>query len=179
MTDSCCNQPKSLSGIETHQIAIPSAYKISGCNQPKSLSGIETRVRRQWKAAQSHVAINLNPYQGLKLVQSVSNEVFSIVAINLNPYQGLKRSIASCLEVGSLDCCNQPKSLSGIETFAVSAPKRYIFGCNQPKSLSGIETQTQNLGNREAQVAINLNPYQGLKHRKLNFGKGLLELQST
>ena len=62
------------------------------CNQPKSLSGIETHgaswVESKWMC---RVAINLNPYQGLKPQQSWRNYK--------PPY-----------------CCNQPKSLSGIET---------------------------------------------------------------
>ncbi len=37
------------------------------------------------------VAINLNPYQGLKLrLTATTNNRFAKVAINLNPYQGLK-----------------------------------------------------------------------------------------
>ena len=37
-------------------------------------------------------------------------------------------------------------------------------GCNQPKSLSGIETAPSTLALLYLGVAINLNPYQGLKH---------------
>ena len=64
----------------------------------------------------------------------------TVVAINLNPYQGLKLPIFS-----------QKQCSLGV-------------GCNQPKSLSGIETrvQTQN-SSALPKVAINLNPYQGLK----------------
>ena len=42
-----------------------------------------------------------------------------------------------------------------------------LESCNQPKSLSGIETTPQlNRVQNPAQVAINLNPYQGLKQRR-------------
>ena len=36
--------------------------------------------------------------------------------------------------------CNQPKSLSGIETSSVPSLALSPGRCNQPKSLSGIET---------------------------------------
>ncbi len=42
------NQPKSLSGIETHQLQFPNlSANLSGRNQPKSLSGIETCLPKQ------------------------------------------------------------------------------------------------------------------------------------
>ena len=37
------------------------------------------------------VAINLNPYQGLKRKIWYTVAMVSLVAINLNPYQGLKQ----------------------------------------------------------------------------------------
>ena len=41
----------------------------------------------------SRVAINLNPYQGLKLPQEYVRPADGVgVAINLNPYQGLKQT---------------------------------------------------------------------------------------
>ncbi len=61
----------------------------------------------------------------------------SEVAINLNPYQGLKHHTRLLHALGE--------------------------GCNQPKSLSGIETQLEGAYNATYNVAINLNPYQGLK----------------
>ena len=87
-----CNQPKSLSGIET-KIVSCHLQMFSSCNQPKSLSGIET-----WDTPQTHdpihpVAINLNPYQGLKQTRQQQKTSFSPVAINLNPYQGLKHGL--------------------------------------------------------------------------------------
>ena len=66
---------------------------LLSCNQPKSLSGIETEFYR---------------------LAGTPAELRQ-VAINLNPYQGLKRS-------------------NGRRTF------RKNWRCNQPKSLSGIET---------------------------------------
>ncbi len=77
-----------------------------------------------------------------------------LVAINLNPYQGLKHQgeIAGAQQ----PCCNQPKSLSGIETFhRASTPVQ------------------ENL------VAINLNPYQGLKRLITKLFPGISVLQST
>ena len=62
----CCNQPKSLSGIETSTI-FEQKVRNESCNQPKSLSGIETRGLSSNFYVQMIVAINLNPYQGLKL----------------------------------------------------------------------------------------------------------------
>ena len=62
------NQPKSLSGIETKwQSFIPSFNP--GRNQPKSLSGIETGLQKCIRATvYRRAGINLNPYQGLKLL---------------------------------------------------------------------------------------------------------------
>ena len=45
------------------------------------------------------------------------------VAINLNPYQGLKQfGDKACSDC---NCCNQPKSLSGIETELIWLPANY------------------------------------------------------
>ena len=61
------------------------------CNQPKSLSGIETINGSSTSIVYYPVAINLNPYQGLK---PDNRNVIGVsrlsVAIHLNPYQGLK-----------------------------------------------------------------------------------------
>ena len=87
------------------------------CNQPKSLSGIETDA-----------------------TAAVQNQIK--VAINLNPYQGLKHrtnNLASWKVFRAVGC-NQPKSLSGIETLTQSGSVSFSSSCNQPKSLSGIET---------------------------------------
>jgi len=91
------------------------------------------------------------------------------VAINLNPYQGLKLFL-QFNEHPIIQGCNQPKSLSGIET-----PPTLITGanwagvsCNQPKSLSGIETASVIGIPLLRRVAINLNPYQGLKQMQLS-----------
>ena len=57
-----------------------------------------------------------------------------------------------------------------------------IAGCNQPKSLSGIETIRTNIFADEiSAVAINLNPYQGLKREltAIKVFKCSFELQST
>ena len=69
-----------------------SVSETNCCNQPKSLSGIETLVEELSLFCNIyHVAINLNPYQGLKLYCPIASGVnFCQVAINLNPYQGLK-----------------------------------------------------------------------------------------
>ena len=66
------------------------------------------------------VAINLNPYQGLKLKKNLKGFADTFVAINLNPYQGLKLAIkvSRLCNVAAIGC-NQPKSLSGIETHGV------------------------------------------------------------
>ena len=61
------------------------------------------------------------------------------VAINLNPYQGLKLETYLPWGKGTSEGCNQPKSLSGIETI---------------KAITNKDLNS---------VAINLNPYQGLK----------------
>ncbi len=68
-----------------------SKYCIYSCNQPKSLSGIETSLYDK-VAYPAQVAINLNPYQGLKQIPIIQSETPEIVAINLNPYQGLKQT---------------------------------------------------------------------------------------
>ena len=111
-----CNQPKSLSGIETYARM---GYSTRGtfCNQPKSLSGIETQSKRTHNQNHCLVAINLNPYQGLKPIRDFKNNLcrYCGVAINLNPYQGLKL-IKNAITRLSCPSCNQPKSLSGIET---------------------------------------------------------------
>jgi hypothetical protein len=60
----------------------------------KSLSGIET-PKRPWERGRRNAAN---------------------AGINLNPYQGLKRATGE--KVQNPTCRNQPKSLSGIETFA-------------------------------------------------------------
>ncbi len=84
------------------------------------------------------VAINLNPYQGLKRRLLQYRQQNASVAINLNPYQGLKhRQPSNNKEKHS---CNQPKSLSGIETSSSAEIASSSSSCNQPKSLSGIET---------------------------------------
>ena len=63
------------------------------------------------------VAINLNPYQGLKLTMNMLIKRSFKVAINLNPYQGLKLGTAALIALDlTIAGCNQPKSLSGIET---------------------------------------------------------------
>ena len=59
------------------------------CNQPKSLSGIETKQLYNFEMNE-WVAINLNPYQGLKHEYDGFLLFLIQVAINLNPYQGLK-----------------------------------------------------------------------------------------
>ena len=41
------------------------------------------------------VAINLNPYQGLKQMRAAEGQIANLVAINLNPYQGLKLAATS------------------------------------------------------------------------------------
>ena len=69
------------------------SLSVYGPNQPKSLSGIET-FRGAFPSAC----------------------VFSVAGINLNPYQGLKLISASLKSMNDLPCRNQPKSLSGIET---------------------------------------------------------------
>ena len=106
------------------------------CNQPKPLSGIETAFFAG-KETRIAIAINLNPYQGLKPSEAAIEVLSEDIAINLNPYQGLKLIFVGLL--GSRGNCNQPKPLSGIETLRVR------------------------LLNRSNMIAINLNPYQGLK----------------
>ena len=82
------------------------------------------------------------------------NDMVIGVAINLNPYQGLKPN--SSEHVGeTISCCNQPKSLSGIETPIKKHPMIAI------------------------KVAINLNPYQGLKHFLGTRCHVVRQLQST
>ena len=67
------------------------ALRVLSCNQPKSLSGIETATLTCWEFINPiQIAINLNPYQGLKQVYSTVGIDIYNVAINLNPYQGLK-----------------------------------------------------------------------------------------
>jgi hypothetical protein len=68
---------------------------LTSCNQPKSLSGIESFAIKAINFEQ--VAINLNPYQGLKLNMLEISCFLVKVAINLNPYQGLKQKYCSCL----------------------------------------------------------------------------------
>jgi hypothetical protein len=117
------------------------------------------------------------------LARSIHNPA---VAINLNPYQGLKPFHKKAKN--DFASCNQPKSLSGIETtgpISQSSINKVAINlnpyqglklieafqemcgecCNQPKSLSGIETSTPFLAGSSPAVAINLNPYQGLKLR--------------
>ncbi len=184
------------------------------CNQPKSLSGIETNVMMA-AAGTSPVAINLNPYQGLKQAKFSTKEQCDARCNQPKSLSGIETTPALGLECHSLVCCNQPKSLSGIETWrpglrweklglrcnqpkslsgieTISNPQQMLgcLGCNQPKSLSGIETrleicvarrspyrrcnQPKSLSGIETHfhlcpdnwykpVAINLNPYQGLK----------------
>ena len=59
-------------------------------NQPKSLSGIET-VLQGTKGLATLAGINLNPYQGLKLLKAADCLPGDYAGINLNPYQGLKQ----------------------------------------------------------------------------------------
>ena len=77
-----------------------------------------------------------------------------LVALNLNPYQGLK--LFSVRPTGkNTQCCTQPKSLSGIETFFLNFS-----------------------GSKRHRVALNLNPYQGLK-QDVKLPTVLVELHST
>ena len=57
---------------------MPSPFLLS-CNQPKSLSGIETRNNRSLLPSVLWVAINLNPYQGLKPEQLIEHQIDLIV----------------------------------------------------------------------------------------------------
>ena len=86
------------------------------CNQPKPLSGIETKAKVKDAAIEVNIAINLNPYQGLK---------------HSAPLPGCDDQH-----------CNQPKPLSGIETEVRTQCEscERALHCNQPKPLSGIET---------------------------------------
>ena len=95
-----------------------------------------------------HVAINLNPYQGLKRSHIRQCCHLDRVAINLNPYQGLKLC-AQAKPSSAGNGCNQPKSLSGIETYRLPHYLGANFCCNQPKSLSGIETSPQRMLRQE------------------------------
>ena len=113
------------------------------CNQPKPLSGIETQRLQQFdRLKQNHqlIAINLNPYQGLKLFVVAVIVVAVVIAINLNPYQGLKRFgsvgfVFPCVIAINLNPYQGLKPRSRQQTKV--EPKE---NCNQPKPLSGIET---------------------------------------
>ena len=84
------DQLKSLSGIETTPLLHQTAKTALDRDQLKSLSGIETTHTRS-RPLKQLIAINLNPYQGLKpLTSSLSLWRCTFIAINLNPYQGLK-----------------------------------------------------------------------------------------
>ena len=61
-----CNQPKPLSGIETADSILHDPASSGNCNQPKPLSGIETAIALPKLTLADLIAINLNPYQGLK-----------------------------------------------------------------------------------------------------------------
>gem|GEM_PF-1963518 len=107
------------------------------CNQPKPLSGIETAIVL-FVELRSNIAINLNlsgieTNRGARILKTRQT-----IAINLNPYQGLKRAGILQAQLNP-DDCNQPKPLSGIET---KNPDKWLLllDCNQPKPLSGIET---------------------------------------
>ncbi len=110
-----------------------------GCNQPKSLSGIETYAAPWFQGVDFTVAINLNPYQGLKRRIGEKLPRRSAVAINLNPYQGLKLKQIPQFELDKLVAINlNPYQGLKQDCFPWFAQRR-------------------------SQVAINLNPYQGLK----------------
>ncbi len=98
-----------------------------------------------------------------------AREVIASAGINLNPYQGLKLQILERHRSGK-ERRNQPKSLSGIETWELCASSWLMvrLSRNQPKSLSGIETCGRIAAKKRRAAGINLNPYQGLK--QLRFG---------
>ena len=146
------------------------------------------------------VAINLNPYQGLKHGQTHPWTYSVTVAINLNPYQGLKRgctwdSCARCtvainlnpyqgLKLRSIGRGTHPRVAINLNPYQglkplLHHPDRCIPSCNQPKSLSGIETFTKLSSWQKSVVAINLNPYQGLKQFCRRQDRVFCQLQST
>ena len=61
------------------------------------------------------IAINLNPYQGLKPDKLAPRSICYSIAINLNPYQGLKHQHME-RRISERPDRDQLKSLSGIET---------------------------------------------------------------
>ncbi len=118
--------------------------KRSRFNQSESLSGIETISG--WEIFTSGiVSTNLNPYQGLKLLDIAINNTGKIVSTNLNPYQGLKLQRHSGFNSG------------GVAFQPIWIP---IRDWNWPQLPAAIPNR----------VSTNLNPYQGLKRRNIDYG---------
>ncbi len=67
------------------------AVQTKCCNDIKSLSGIETSPEQAQARWGVRVATTLNPYQGLKRLRSIQRRRSRLVATTLNPYQGLKQ----------------------------------------------------------------------------------------
>ena len=94
-THESCNQPKSLSGIETLLDCIYcKQYRYRVAINLNPYQGLKPKNLPVLVARSHTVAINLNPYQGLKPIAALQPEPRISVAINLNPYQGLKQNIA-------------------------------------------------------------------------------------
>ncbi len=133
-------------------------------DQLESLTGIETQFSRCGKSSRrSRASINLNPLQGLKLIELVARHVDPQASINLNPLQGLKHKTLH-LRFQKRTASINLNPLQGLKRRELSQQTRNAQErFDQLESLTGIETMGLNDGGTNPSASINLNPLQGLK----------------